>query len=44
VLVEELRDAVGALASRYECWAGGDLPDWPVPRPPGGAGWQARLR
>jgi hypothetical protein len=29
-LVEQLRDAVGALASRYERLANGDLNDWPV--------------
>jgi hypothetical protein len=28
-LVEQLREAVGALASRYERLAGGDLNDWP---------------
>jgi hypothetical protein len=27
VLVEQLRDAVGALAIRYERWANGDLND-----------------
>jgi hypothetical protein len=30
-LVEQLRVAVGALASRYERLAGGDLNAWPVP-------------
>jgi hypothetical protein len=29
-LVEQLRDAVGALAIRYERLANGDLNDWPV--------------
>jgi hypothetical protein len=29
-LVEQLRDAVGALATRYERIANGDLNDWPV--------------
>ena len=29
-LVEQLREAVGALATRYERLAGGDLNDWPV--------------
>jgi hypothetical protein len=30
-LVEQLREAVGALASRYERLANGDLNDLPVP-------------
>jgi hypothetical protein len=30
VLVEQLRHAVGALATRYERFANGDLNDWPV--------------
>ena len=30
VLVEQLRDAVGALATRYERLANGDLNDWPA--------------
>jgi hypothetical protein len=29
-LVEQLRDAVGALARRYYRLANGDLNDWPV--------------
>jgi hypothetical protein len=29
-LVEQLREAVGALASRYERLAGGDLNQWPA--------------
>ena len=29
-LVKQLREAVGALASRYERLAGGDLNQWPA--------------
>jgi hypothetical protein len=39
VLVEQLRDAVGALATRYERLANGDLNVWPaisLPAAPGG--------
>jgi hypothetical protein len=38
VLVEQLRDAVSALACRYERLANGDLNDWPVASLPAALG------
>ena len=43
-LVEQLRDAVGALATRYERLANGDLNDWPVALGGKGAKYPAHVR